>query len=171
MSAHASSAPVGATWTTSRAPCPATPSSPPPSASCSSSLSLLVFMAFTLVLIPVSLLGLIAGIAVTAFGIIGWGHRLGRHLPRAATAGGAAVVLVSLQLLGAVPIVGDIVVGFVLLSGLGAVAITYLGFTEFHPAPLPALTSPSRGRRRSTAQVDVSPARAPAQHGSTAGAC
>lgn len=104
-------------------------------------LSLLVFMAFTLVLIPVSLLGLTAGLAVTALGIIAWGHRLGRHLPlhrpRAATAAGAAVVVVSLQLVGAVPIVGDIVVGFVLLSGLGAITITYLGFAEFHPAPLP----------------------------------
>lgn len=104
-------------------------------------LSLLVFMAFTLVLIPVSLLGLTAGITVTALGIIGWGHRLGPHLPlhqpRAATAAATATVVVSLQLVGAVPIVGDIVVGFVLLSGLGAVAITYLGFTEFHPAPLP----------------------------------
>lgn len=104
-------------------------------------LSLLVFMAFTLVLIPVSLLGLTAGLAVTALGIIGWGHRLGRHLPlqqpRAATAAGAAVVTVSLQLVGAIPIVGDIVVGFVLLSGVGAITITYLGFTEFHPAPLP----------------------------------
>jgi len=103
--------------------------------------SLLVFMAFTLVLIPVSLLGLAAGIAVATLGIIGWGHRLGRHLPLhepgAATAAATAAVVVSLQLVGAVPVVGDIVVGFVLLSGLGAIAITYVGFTEFHPAPLP----------------------------------
>jgi hypothetical protein len=104
-------------------------------------LSLLVFMAFTLVLIPVSLLGLTAGIAAIALGIIGWGHRLGRHLPlhepRAATAVGAATVVVALQLVGAVPVVGDIVVGFVLLSGLGAVVITYVGFAEFRSAPLP----------------------------------
>jgi hypothetical protein len=104
-------------------------------------LSLLVFMAFTLVLIPVSLLGLTAGIAAIALGIIGWGHRLGRHLPlhepRAATAVGAATVVVALQLVGAVPVVGDVVVGFVLLSGLGAVVITYVGFAEFRSAPLP----------------------------------
>ncbi|HEX6256021.1 MAG TPA: hypothetical protein VFZ70_09440 [Euzebyales bacterium] len=104
-------------------------------------LSLFVFMAFTLVLIPVSVLGLTAGIAVTALGIIGWGHGVGRRLPlqqpRAATAVGAAAVTISLQLVGAVPLVGDVVVGFVVLSGLGAVAITYVGFTAFQPAPLP----------------------------------
>jgi len=104
-------------------------------------LSLFVFMAFTLVLIPVSVLGLLAGLAVTALGIISWGHRLGQHLPvrqpHAATTAGVATVVVLLQLAGAVPVVGDLIVGFVLLSGLGAVTITYLGFTEFHPAPLP----------------------------------
>jgi len=104
-------------------------------------LSLLLFMAFTLVLIPVSLLGLTVGIAVTALGIIGWGHRLGQRLPlqqpRAATAAGVVAVTVLLQVVGAVPVVGDLVVGFVLLSGLGAVVVTYLGFTGFQPAPLP----------------------------------
>lgn len=40
-------------------------------------LSLLVFMAFTLVLIPVSILGLLAGVIVAALGVIAWGHRLG----------------------------------------------------------------------------------------------
>jgi hypothetical protein len=104
-------------------------------------LSLFVFMAFTLVLIPVSILGLTAGTAVTALGIVAWGHRLGRRLPlrrpAAATAVGVAVVTVSLPLVGAVPLVGDVVVGFVVLSGLGAVAITYVGFATFHPAPLP----------------------------------
>jgi hypothetical protein len=104
-------------------------------------LSLFVFMAFTLVLIPVSVLGLMAGIAATALGIVGWGHRVGRRLPlrqpRAATAAGVAAVTVGLQFVGAVPLVGDVVVGFVVLSGLGAVAITYVGFATFRPAPLP----------------------------------
>lgn len=58
------------------------------------------------------------------------------HRPRAATAAGIAGVVVALQLLGALPIIGDAVVGFVVLSGLGAVVVTYLGFTDFQPAPL-----------------------------------
>ena len=103
--------------------------------------SLFVFMAFTLVLIPVSILGLVAGAAVTALGVIAWGHRLGRKLPlqrpRAATAAGIVTVMVLLEAIGAVPVIGDVIVGFVLLSGVGAVTITYLGFSEFRPAALP----------------------------------
>jgi len=104
-------------------------------------LSLLVFMAFTLVLIPVSILGLLVGVIVAALGVVAWGHRLGQLLPlqrpHVATAAGVASLVVALQLLGAVPIVGDAVVGFIALSGVGAVVVTYLGFTDFHPAPLP----------------------------------
>jgi hypothetical protein len=104
-------------------------------------LSLLVFMAFTLVLIPVSILGLLAGVVMVALGVVAWGHRLGRHLPvqrpHLATAAGVASLVVALQLLGAVPILGDVVVGFIALSGVGAVVVTYLGFTDFHPARLP----------------------------------
>lgn len=104
-------------------------------------LSLLVFMAFTLVLIPVSILGLLAGVVVAALGVVAWGHRLGQHLPlqrpHVATAAGIASAVVALQLLGAVPIVGDAIVAFVVLSGVGAVVVTYLGFADFQPAPLP----------------------------------
>lgn len=104
-------------------------------------LSLFVFMAFTLVLIPVSIFGLAAGAAVTALGVIAWGHRLGQHLPldrpATATAAGVAAVVVLLQVAGAIPVVGDLIVGFVLLSGLGAVTVTYLGFSDFRPAVLP----------------------------------
>lgn len=104
-------------------------------------LSLLVFMAFTLVLVPVSILGLFAGVVVAALGVVVWGHRLGRrlplHHPHLATAAGVASTVLTLQLLGAVPIAGDAIVGFVLLSGLGAVVVTYLGFADFHLAQLP----------------------------------
>lgn len=104
-------------------------------------LSLFVFMAFTLVLIPVSILGLAAGVVVTGLGVIAWGHRLGRRLPldrpAVATAAGVTSVVVLLQVAGAIPVVGDLLVGFVLLSGLGAVTVTYLGFSDFRPAALP----------------------------------
>ncbi len=113
-------------------------------------LSLIVFMAFTLVLIPVSIIGLIAGAAVTALGVIAWGHRLGRHLSwqrrGRATAVGVATVVVALHLVGRIPVAGDLIVGFVVLSGLGAVAVTYLGFDDFRPAALPTET-PEAGPR------------------------
>ncbi len=103
-------------------------------------LALLVFMAFTLVLIPVSILGLVGGVAALALGVIAWGDRLGRALGArsgAATAAGVAIVVVALHLVGLIPVIGDLVVAFVLLSGLGGVTITYLGFTDFRPAALP----------------------------------
>lgn len=103
-------------------------------------LALLVFMAFTLVLIPVSILGLVGGVAALALGVTAWGDRLGRALGArsgVATAAGVAIVVVALHLVGLIPVIGDLVVAFVLLSGLGGVTITYLGFTDFRPAALP----------------------------------
>jgi hypothetical protein len=104
-------------------------------------LSVFVFMAFTLVLIPVSLLGLVVGLAIVGLGVVAWGHLLaglaGRRRP-AATAVGVVAVMAVLQVAGLVPVVGDLLVAFVLLSGLGAVIVTYLGFAEFAPAALPA---------------------------------
>lgn len=54
-----------------------------------------------------------------------------------AVSAGIAGLVIALQLLGAVPIIGDAIVGFIALSGVGAVVVTYLGFTDFQPAPLP----------------------------------
>ena len=44
-------------------------------------LSLFVFMAFTLVLIPVALLGALAGLVVMVYGVIGWGHARRTRIP------------------------------------------------------------------------------------------
>ena len=54
-----------------------------------------------------------------------------------ATAVGVAAVIVALQLIGGIPVAGDLIVGFVVLSGLGAVTVTYLGFDDFRPTALP----------------------------------
>jgi len=105
-------------------------------------LSLFVFMAFTLVLLPVSILGLLAGLVVTAYGVIAWGSVVARLLPTArdglGAGAGVAVVMVLLHLVGYVPIVGDLVGLAVLLTGIGAVMITYFGLQEFRPVTLPA---------------------------------
>lgn len=104
-------------------------------------LAVFVFMAFTLILLPVSLLGLGVGVLAVAYGVVALGFLAGRRLPTervgAATAAGVVAVLVGLQGLGAVPVVGDLLVIGVLLTGLGAVVLTYFGLQEFHPAVLP----------------------------------
>lgn len=104
-------------------------------------LSLFVFMAFTLILLPVSLLGLAGGVVAVAYGLIVLGYLVGRRMTswRAgpATAAGTVAVMVSLQLLGEIPLVGDLLLIAVLLAAFGAVLLTYFGLKEFHPVTLP----------------------------------
>ncbi|MEF8807630.1 hypothetical protein [Natronomonas sp.] len=104
-------------------------------------LAVFVFMAFTLVLIPVSLLGLLVGALAIAYGVLAWGYLIGKHLEAAradlATAVGVVAVMILLQVLGFVPLIGELVAIGVLLTGLGAVVVTYFGLSRFEPAILP----------------------------------
>jgi hypothetical protein len=105
-------------------------------------LSVLVFMAFTLVLLPVTVLGLGVGVVLLLGGVLAVGGLVGRLLPvrspSVATATGVGAVVVGLRLLELVPVVGDLVVLGVLLAGLGAVLLTYLGLRPFVPVSIPA---------------------------------
>lgn len=104
-------------------------------------LAVFVFMAFTLVLIPVSLLGLLVGMLAIAYGVLAWGYLIGEQLEtdRAdiATAVGVVAVMILLQVLGFVPLIGELIAIGVLLTGLGAVVVTYFGLSQFEPAILP----------------------------------
>jgi hypothetical protein len=107
-----------------------------------SALALLVFMAFTLVLLPVTVVGLLAGVLVAGYGVAAFGHLLGRRLDRVglrgppATALGVVLVSVLAELLSFVPL-GDVVVLLAATAGVGAVLITYLGVRPFEPATIP----------------------------------
>jgi hypothetical protein len=104
-------------------------------------ISVFVFMAMTLVLLPVAIVGLFAGLVTLGYGVIGWGHLIGKRLPirhdRLATAVGVVLVVIGIQLAGSIPLVGDLIVIGVLLLGLGAVVVTYYGVTRFRPVALP----------------------------------
>lgn len=104
-------------------------------------LTVLVVMAFTIVLLPVAALGLLTGVALAASGVVGVGGLVGRLLPLArsthATAAGVAVTVVGLRVLAVVPVVGDLVGLLLVLTGLGAVLITYVGLKPFAPVVLP----------------------------------
>lgn len=104
-------------------------------------ISVFVFMAMTLVLLPVALLGLLAGVVTLGYGVIAWGHLIGNRLPlrhdRLSTSLGVVLVMIGMQLAGSIPLVGDLIVAAVLLLGLGAVVVTYYGVTRFRPAALP----------------------------------
>lgn len=104
-------------------------------------LSLFVFMAFTLILVPVSLLGLAAGLLAVGYGVIVLGYLAGRRLPirRAglATAIGVTAAMVMLELARVIPVVGNLAVLGLLLTGLGAAVLTYFGLRQFTPVRLP----------------------------------
>lgn len=104
-------------------------------------IALLVFMAFTLVLIPVTVVGLLAAVAVLGYGLIATGHLIGARLPVRrspfATSLGVILTLIGLRLAGYVPLVGDLVIAGVLLAGVGAVLVTHFGVSRFRPEPLP----------------------------------
>lgn len=103
-------------------------------------LALFVFMAFTIILIPVSVLGLAAGVGVVVYAYVAVGYLVGRLIPDerpgVATAIGAVAFLVATRLVGQVPLIGDTVVVAVLVIGVGAVLITYFGLRTFEPPTL-----------------------------------
>lgn len=104
-------------------------------------IAIVVFMGFTLVLIPLALVGLVAGVIVVGFGVIGLGQLVGSHLPGLSGRSGAVVgvvtVVVTLQLVGLIPLVGDLAVIAALMAGVGAVTVTYFGLAPFRPVDLP----------------------------------
>lgn len=100
-----------------------------------------VAMAFTIVLVPVSVLGVVAQLVVVAYALVTVGARLGRTLPIArddvAAATGTAALVVALDVLDAVPVVGALAALAVVCVGFGAVLVTYFGLQRFEPVQLP----------------------------------
>jgi hypothetical protein len=104
-------------------------------------LALFVFMAFTLVLLPVTVLGLAGGILVLVYAHVCVGYVLGDVLPLEAsgpaTAAGSVLFLTATQLLGLVPVVGGLVSVLLLVTATGAVVVTYFGLRRFQPVRIP----------------------------------
>lgn len=105
-------------------------------------LTLLVLMAFTIILIPVSLLaGLLFFVAIL-FGWIGFGQAVGQFIvgqfkwefqPALTTALGTLVFVVVMNLLALVPLVEGIIPILLAVTGLGSVFLTRFGLIEFVP--------------------------------------
>ncbi|MCU4744425.1 hypothetical protein OB955_21210 [Halobacteria archaeon AArc-m2/3/4] len=105
------------------------------------SLALFVFMAFTLILLPISLLGLLTGLLVLVYSIVIYGFLVGQYLPLEhvglASAAGTVLFLGLLTVLPWVPIVGSWIGITLFVVGIGAVLITFFGLREFEPVQLP----------------------------------
>jgi hypothetical protein len=104
--------------------------------------ALLVVMAYTLILIPVTLIGILLGILVVGFGQIALGTWTGRLLerlakrrlhPRVSAFLGAFSFRVILSLLALIPAVGSLVELLAAILSVGAVTLTRFGLREFVP--------------------------------------
>jgi hypothetical protein len=106
-----------------------------------SGLAMVVFMALTVVLLPVSLLALVAAVLLVGYVYVVLGYLVGEAVPvddeALATVVGAAGVVVAMELLGLVPLVGSLLQLGVLVTGVGAVLITYFGLRRFEPVAFP----------------------------------
>ncbi|WP_123537584.1 bactofilin family protein [Halosimplex salinum] len=104
-------------------------------------LVLFVYMAFTLLLIPLSVAGLVGELLIVLYGQIAFGHLVGTRLPidrpDAATVAGIGVFLLGIELLGLVPYLGAIVQFGLFVVGFGAVLNTYFGLQRFEPVSIP----------------------------------
>lgn len=105
-------------------------------------LALVVFMAATIILLPVSVLGVGVGVLTVAYGYVVYGYLVGQRLPierpDVASAVGVVVFSAAVELVGAVPFVGTAVQLGLLVVGVGAVLVTYFGLKRFEPVALPA---------------------------------
>ncbi len=106
-------------------------------------LVLFVAMAFTIVLLPVSLLGLLFGLLVVGYTAVAYGHLLGSRLapylgcrPALAAALGTLLYVGLLTALNAVPLVGGTLALLLTLVGFGATFVTYFGLAPYEPPTL-----------------------------------
>ena len=104
---------------------------------------LLVFMAFTLILIPVTVIGVVVGGLMVAYGWIGFGTAFGRFLVqrfnlevgRSGSAFlGTLAFMILVDVLSIIPFIGPLVSLLAATIGLGAVVLTRFGLRQFVPA-------------------------------------
>lgn len=104
--------------------------------------ALLVVMAYTLILIPVTLLGLVIGFLVIGYGYIALGVEAGQRLarwrqiklsPSVIAFLGTGMFYLSINLLGIIPLVGPLLNLMVAVLVVGAVLLTRFGYHAYSP--------------------------------------
>ncbi|MFC5971946.1 polymer-forming cytoskeletal protein [Halomarina salina] len=103
-------------------------------------LAMTVLLAFTVVLLPVSVLAVLVGAVVVGYAVAVFGALLGRRLPvdsrPVAAAAGVVGVEALLVVLPRVPVVGSLAALALLAVGVGAVLVTGFGLRRFEPPAL-----------------------------------
>lgn len=106
-------------------------------------LALLVMMAFTIVLIPVTILGLLLALFIVVYAWIAYGSALGHWLarqlpwslsPPLAASMGALLFMLATGILELVPVVGPTLSLLISVAGIGAVLLSRFGTRTFVPA-------------------------------------
>lgn len=104
-------------------------------------LVLLVMMAFTIVLIPVVILGLLVALFIVAYAWIAYGSALGQWLARRLPLSppqsafiGALLFMLATGVLELVPVVGPTLSLLISVAGIGAVLLSRFGTRSFVPA-------------------------------------
>ncbi|MFC7139945.1 polymer-forming cytoskeletal protein [Halosimplex aquaticum] len=104
-------------------------------------LVLFVYMAFTLLLIPLSIAGLVGEVLIVLYSQVAFGRLVGRQLPidrdEVATVAGVGLFLLALELLALVPYLGTLVQFALIVVGFGAVLNSYFGLQRFEPVTIP----------------------------------
>jgi hypothetical protein len=107
-------------------------------------LVLFVYMAFTLILLPVAIVGLFAEFLIILYGQAVFGYLIGMRLPierdGVATLAGIAMFLLTLELFEFVPYLGGVAQLAIAAVGFGAVLNTYFGLQRFEPVTIPGGT-------------------------------
>ncbi|MFC7193808.1 hypothetical protein ACFQL4_02730 [Halosimplex aquaticum] len=98
-------------------------------------------MAFTLLLIPLSIAGLVGEVLIVLYSQVAFGRLVGRQLPidrdEVATVAGVGLFLLALELLALVPYLGTLVQFALIVVGFGAVLNSYFGLQRFEPVTIP----------------------------------
>ncbi|MFC6793175.1 hypothetical protein ACFQFH_01150 [Halobaculum halobium] len=98
-------------------------------------------MAFTLVLLPLAIVGLFAEFLTILYGQAVFGYLIGTRLPiesdGVATLAGIGTLLLALELFGFVPFLGGLAQPAIAVVGFGAVVNTYFGLQRFEPITIP----------------------------------
>lgn len=104
-------------------------------------LVLFIYMAFTLILLPLAIVGLVAEFLIILYGQAVFGYLVGTRLSiehdGVATLAGIAAFLLGIELIGFVPYLGGIAQLAVAVVGFGAVLNTYFGLQRFEPVTIP----------------------------------
>jgi hypothetical protein len=105
-------------------------------------MSLLVLMAFTIILIPISIFAGFIFLLAIIFGFIGYGLALGQvgakwlkrgMDPAPAAAVGTSIFVLLINMIALIPIIEGVIPLLLAATGLGAVFLTRFGFSEFIP--------------------------------------